>query len=263
MNIGISTSSFFTKAPTETTFEIIKNFGCDICEVFLSSFSEYSGEIRDRIVKNRCIKVHSIHALTNQYEPELFSKNQRAADDSERILRKVLETGKLLNASNYTFHGATRLKKIDYKFDYDRLGLIINHIVDICAEYGIDLCYETVHWAYFNAPDYFIEIKKRCPNIKATLDIKQIMQADNDYRDYIKVIGERLKTVHVCDYDGDRNLFLPGRGTFDFTELFLRLNDNGFNGALIMEVYPQSYNSYEELKNAYEYLLECYDKANI
>lgn len=262
MEIGISTASFFTKVATENTFEIIKDFGASVCEVFLSSFCEYDGILSESIVKNKCINVNSVHTLTNQYEPELFSLNPRASEDAEIVMRKALNTGKKLGAKYYTFHGATRLKKINYNLDFVRIGKVISHIMNVCSEYNIQLSYETVHWAYFNYPEFFVKLKEQCPNLKATLDIKQIMQAGEDYRNFLNVIGKDLTTVHLCDYDSERKLYIPGKGTFDFVEMFKRLKDIGFDGACIMEVYPQGYENLQQLKASYEYLLECLDKTN-
>ena len=77
----------------------------------------------------------------------------------------------------------------------------------------------------------------------------------------LKAIGNDLTTVHLCDYDEDRKLYIPGKGKFDFVELFKRLLDLGFNGSCLMEVYPQGYSTFEQLKESYNYLLECLDKA--
>ena len=139
MQIGISTASFFTKVATEDTFDYLKSFNSEVCEVFLSSFSEYEGELADKIVHNKSVDVYSVHTLTNQYEPELFSLNPRAASDSMSIFKKVLATGQRLGTKCYTFHGATRLKKINYNFDYDRLGGIVNNLIEIAGSYGIAL----------------------------------------------------------------------------------------------------------------------------
>ena len=261
MELGISTASFFTNVETENTFEYIKNFGANKCEVFLSSFCEYDGDIADKIVANKCVDVHSIHTLTNQFEPELFSFNPRAVNDAVNVFKKTLSVGKRLGAKYYTFHGATRLKKVNYNFDYDRIGRIINNAIEIAGSYDIALSYETVHWAFFSEPEYYQNLKKRCPKLKGTIDIKQIMQAGGDYRDFLKVIGEDLTTVHLCDYDKNRALFIPSKGEFDFVELFQRLYDNGFTGCCIMEVYPQGYKNLDELKAAFDYLKECIDKA--
>lgn len=261
MKIGISTSSFFTKVATEDSYDYIKSFGADVCEVFLSSFCEYEGAIADKIVQNRCVDVHSIHTLTNQFEPELFSLNPRASQDALNVFEKALSVGERLGANYYTFHGATRLKRISYNFDYERLGNVVNNAIEVAKKHNITLSYETVHWAYFNEPQYFENLKKRCPDLKATLDIKQIMQAGGDYKDFLSVIGSDLTTVHLCDYDEDKKLFIPGKGKFDFVDLFKRLLNNGFEGSCIMEVYPQGYKTFDELKLSYQYLLECYEKA--
>ncbi len=261
MKIGISTASFFTNVNTEDCFACLKDFKAPVCEVFLSSFSEYEGKIADKIVQNKCVDVHSIHTLTNQFEPELFSLNPRAQQDSMTIFNKVLALGQRLGAKYYTFHGATRIKKVNYNFDYQRLGGIVNNLMETAQNYGICFSYETVHWTYFSEPEYFVNLKKQCPNLKATLDIKQIMQAGGDYRQFLNVIGSDLTTVHLCDYDANKKLFIPGKGEFDFVELFKRLNDLGFDGACLMEVYPQGYKDLDELKTSYDYLLDCYQKA--
>lgn len=260
MKLGISTASFFTKVATEDTFEYIKSFNANVCEVFLSSFCEYEGELAEKIVNNKSVDVHSIHTLTNQFEPELFSLNPRASQDANNVFKNALQVGKKLGAKYYTFHGATRLKKRQYNFDYSFLGQIISKAMQTANEYGLTLSYETVHWAYFSEPTYFVNLKKQCPNLKATMDIKQIMQADGDYKEFLKVIGKDLTTVHLCDYDENKKLYLPGRGKFDFVELFKRLQDIGFEGACIMEVYPQGYKDISELKVSFDYLSECLDK---
>lgn len=263
MDIGISTASFFTKLNTEDTFSVLKDFNVPVCEVFLSCISEYEGEYAERILQNKTIDVWSVHSLTNQYEPELFSKNPRAQYDAEQMMRKVLSMGQKLGAKYNTFHGATRLKKIDYNLDYTRLASIVNHLINVCGEYGIQLSYETVHWAYYSEPEYFEQLKARCPELKATMDIKQIMQANRDYSEFLPAMSDRLSTVHLCDYDSNRKLYIPGKGEFDFITLFKRLKDIGFEGTCLMEVYPQGYDNIIEIKQSYEYLIECNAKANI
>ena len=259
MELGISTASFYTKLATEDTFNEIYNLGVNVCEVFLSSLSEYSGDILDIIVKNKCVPVNSIHALTNQFEPDLFNRNLRAANDSFAVLEKVLTAGERLDAKYYTFHGPTLLKKINYNLNYDRLGEVVTRIMNACERHNLQLSYETVHWTYFKEVEYFTKLKEVCPELKCTIDIKQIMQAGGDWRQFVSTLGSDISTVHICDYDNERSLHLPGRGIFDFKELFARLRDVGYDGACILEVYPESYNQYSELGNSLDYLRECMD----
>lgn len=265
MRIGISTSSFFSKLYTEETFKFIKAFGAETSEVFFGCISEYNGIFTPKIIdeaKKYDLRVHSVHGLTNQYEPELFSLNQRAISDSETIFRWVLESAKRLGAHNYTMHGPAKLKNKPYIHDFVRLGGVMNRLCEIAAEYDVKVNYENVHWAFFSYPEYFAKLKEQCSLMGATLDIKQAVQSGYSYIDYLEVVKDRLNTVHVCDVDSDRRMLLPGRGDMDYVEMFKRLNDVGFSGAVLMEVYPESYTDYEEVHAAFDYLLECADKAN-
>lgn len=263
---GISTASFFTKLYTEETFKYLKEYGAECAEVFFGCTSEYSGKYTDAIIKSSIesgVPVHSVHGLTNQYEPELFSLNLRAVEDAENIFFGLLATAKEMGARNYTLHGPSKLKNKPYNHNYKRLGKVLNSLIDRADEYGISINYENVHWAFFSNPEYFVNLKRECPRLGATLDIKQAIQSGYSYKDYFDVVKDSLKTVHVCDVDSNGQILLPGRGKFDYVELYKRLEGIGFKGAVIMEVYPESYGDFSEIKDAYEYLLSAADKAGI
>ena len=71
----------------------------------------------------------------------------------------------------------------------------------------------------------------------------------------LKAMKGDIVTVHLSDIDSDGKMRLPLKGTTDFKELFLRLNDVGFNGALLIEVYTSDYDSLQEL-------LDCRENLN-
>ncbi|MFA5449333.1 MAG: sugar phosphate isomerase/epimerase [Clostridia bacterium] len=262
MKIGISTASFFTNAATEDAFQIIESLGIELCEVFLTTFREYLPEFGELLKsKKDKIEVYSIHTLSQQYEPELYNPMQRTREDCEFYLKQAAQVAKTLNARYYTFHGPARLKRRPYVFDYEKLGRRSNEIDDILIEYGnCRLCYENVHWTYFSTPEYFENLKKHS-KVLACLDIKQAMQSGISVYDYIDCMGDRLSNVHLCDYDENGKLAVPGKGTFDFTALFRYLIQTGYKGALIMELYAGDYNNYDDVKRGYEHLYNCLKKA--
>lgn len=255
MQIGISTASLFQRYNTEDALQYLGANGIDKAEVFLESYCEYNKDFGQLLksVKGDT-KIHSIHVLTTQFEPQLYSVNERAKADSFKILNGVLECGKAIGANYYTFHGVARLKKTFFKIDFDRVGKITQQIIDECKKYDISLAYENVHWAYYNYVGFFAELSKRVNGLKATLDIKQARQSDIDYRDLIKEMGENIATVHLSDVDKNGNMCLPGKGTIDFKDLFARLNDVGFNGTAIIEAYQSDYGNERELVESYQYL---------
>lgn len=267
MKTGISTASFFPRLYTEEALERIAALGADVCEVFFASRCEYTPEFGDVLLKKLAVakdlRVHSVHALTNQFEPELYSLNDRAYKDALETFESVCRIAEQIGAHNYTFHGATMLKKaVKYSFNYDLISERVNILCDIAEKYGVTLCYENVHWAYFSNPSFYAAIKDRCPKLGAVLDIKQAMQSEIDWREYLDVMKGRLKTVHLCDYDDCGNLCLPGKGRFDFKKLYAALAEAGYCGPCLMEVYTKSYKDESELKAAFEFLKDCEIKAS-
>ena len=209
--------------------------------------------------------VHSVHVLTTQFEPQLYSINERAKRDSFKILDGAMLAAKTVGAKTvgakyYTFHGGARFKKTAIKLDYDRVGSITQQIIDSIKKYGISLAYENVHWGYYNYIGFFNEMKKRTQGLKATLDIKQARQSGIFYGDFIKEMGEDIVTVHISDVDANGKMCLPGKGVTDFSDLMKRLKDVGFDGAMLIECYQNDYSDYNELFDSLDYVNDLAQK---
>ena len=260
MKVGISTATFFGKALTENTFQLIKDAGADVCEVFLTTYSEYEPEFCDILLENKQdVKVHSIHTLTSQFEPQLFNPAERTRLDAERMFKKALYTMQRLGAGYYTYHGSTVFKASHRAPNFEKLGNRLNQLCEMVGKYGGELCMENVHWADYRTPGVFSEVKKYAPNLRACLDIKQAMQSKADYRDYLREMGKDIRTVHICDYDGDK-LYPTGFGTFDFAELKSRLVDVGFDGNVLIELYSKDYDSFDVVKEAVYKMKNIFEK---
>ena len=53
--------------------------------------------------------------------------------------------------------------------------------------------------------------------------------------------------IRIAVVDENGKMCLPCFGTTDFKDLFKRLNDVGFDGALLLEVYKDDFKTYDEL----------------
>ncbi len=257
MKIGISTSSLFMRVNNDRCFDVFRDIGVDVCEVFLTTFSEYNeefGKILKSVKGN--IEVNSVHVLNTNFEPQLYSKHDKVKADAFGFLRGAMAAARETDAKYYTFHGVARLKKTPINMDFGFIGDRTAEIMRTTEEYGVELSYENVHWAYYNYPGFFRELKARCPGLKGTLDIKQAAQSGFDYEDYIEDMKGDIVTVHVSDIDDAGKICLPGQGSFNFRRLFTRLADSGFDGAVLIEVYKESYDDYSQLKKSLEFLKE-------
>lgn len=261
MKTGISTASLFGRYYSEEALEFFDQNGVDTAEVFLESFTEYDPAFSSVLnAKKGKVDVHSVHTLTTQFEPQLYSLNDRAKEDSFALLEKTMTTAENIGAKYYTFHGQARIKKTPIKIDFDRTGKITNDIIEVCSRHKVKLAYENVHWSYYNYIGFFNELRKRTNGLKATLDIKQARQSDIFYGEFIKEMKGDIVTVHLSDINSDGKMCLPGKGVTDFDDLFRRLYGEGFDGAFIIECYKNDFDKTSELLESLDFINSLKDK---
>ena len=258
---GVSTSSLFLREMNEDALTVLNALGVRSTEIFLTTFSEYTEEFARLLLSRRGeLKVNSVHLLNTQFEPQLFGSHPRAKKDAFEILHRAMASAHIFGAERYTFHSLTRLKRNSSPLNYDSLGENFNEIIAACSEHGGKLCLENVHWALYNEPGIFSRLKRRCPDLQGVLDVKQARLSGYPYQMYVRDMEGSISHVHLSDVDGRGKICLPGQGRFDFEECLRRLKDAGFDGALLIEVYPKYYGDYAELNRSCDYLDEIIDK---
>lgn len=252
MKIGISTASL-KRFETEDALSLLKKLGAETSEVYLKTFYEYRPEFAKKFAKATSgVEVNSVHVNPLNFEPQLFFRSRRERGDGFYWLDQVLRSALAFGAKNYTFHGFVRKNgdKDDFGYTAERL----REVADFCARYGVNLCLENVRWATYDRPAVFKELKARCPQLSGVFDIKQARKAGYPYPMYIKDMEGAISAVHISDVDGSGKTCLPGQGVYDFKEIFARLKDAGFDGAVLIEC--GSFKETEELKNSVEFLKE-------
>ncbi|MBO5926929.1 MAG: sugar phosphate isomerase/epimerase [Clostridia bacterium] len=255
MEIGVSTATLFKRKFNEDALQVLNEIDARVCEIFLCTYQEYTPKFA-KLLKERKgnLTVHSIHTLNTHFEPQLFGASPRAVEDAYEIMKNCLNTAKLLGAKNYTLHGIARFKRNAKYNNYEDIGKKMQKLVDFCNNFGVALCLENVEWAYYNHVGFYDKIKPYCNGLKTCLDIKQARVSTYSYVDYINEMKDSINTVHLSDVDNLGKICLPGKGSFDFKDLFKRLKDYNFNGNMLIETYYEDYNEIEEIKESLYYL---------
>ncbi len=260
MRAGISTASLFMRKETHEALPLLQSYGVPCVEVFLTTFSQYKRAYVEELVKAKgTLSVNSVHDLTSQFEPQLFSAHHAVRSDAYDVLDEVLTAARLLDAPYYSFHGSSRAKRKDRTGENDNFPKMIGDFQELsafCQSRGVTLCLENVEWSTYNRVGVFERLRKEIPELRGVLDIKQARISGYPYEAYLEEMGSSLAYVHISDITAEGKMCLPGRGVFDFDELIRRLRGVGFDGALLIEAYEKDYDELSELKASYEFVEE-------
>ena len=255
VQIGMSTASYFNRMPIEDTVGDIGAHGVPLCELFLNTFSEYEPAFVDRLADRLAragVTAYSVHPMSTQFEPQLFSLHPRQRADALRIYERVLQAAGRLGARCYVMHGAATLGGAAKNLEMERLAPIFSELNDMAAGYGVTLALENVSWCVFASPAFGRELRERTGDrLHFTLDVKQAVRSGHAPAAYLDAVGDRLVNVHLCDYaaraDGGYVWRMPGQGACDFAALAQALRAHGYAGPAFVEVYSDMYRELDAL----------------
>lgn len=267
LQVGISTASFFNRMMIEDVVTDLGEHQIGLAELFLNSFCEYTEEftalLKERIEKAN-ISVYSVHPMSTQFEPQLFSLHPRQRADGQRIFESVLRAAKTLGAKYYVMHGAAHLSGAAKNLQLERVAPIFSDLVDMADSYGITLTLENVSWCMFANPDYGRRMTDLIGDkLHYTLDTKQAIRSGYTPDDYIDAVGPLIRNVHLCDCrhtETGVRWALPGCGEFDFVAMMSRLLDVGYNGPAFLEAYSDTYETIQDLYDCHRCLSKCFEQ---
>jgi len=259
MEIGLSTASYFQKLQIEDAILDIGAHGVRVCELFLNTFSEYEPpfvELLAERLAQASVSVFSVHPMSMQFEPQLFSIHPRQREDALNIYERVLAAGKRVGAQCYVMHGPARLFGGVKNIELARIAPIFLDLAERAAAYDIQLTLENVSWCVFNEPEFGVRLQELTGGvIKHTLDVKQAVRSGYDPVDFIRAVGEHIINVHLCDAtrlpSGLVRYDMPGFGEYDFATMFNLLEKKGYRGPAFIEVYSDMY---EQIPTLYDSL---------
>lgn len=257
MEIGLSSASFYPTINPEESIKLIKSIGFNSGEIFFNTYSEYEEEFGRILLKEKekyDFNINSIHSFASAFEPYIFDRYERRREDMVKIFRKVCRVGKIIGAKYYTFHG-DRYRPID-TVDLELIIKVYKTLVEIAYDEGIILCQENVSRCMSKDLDFLKILLKEVPELNYTLDIKQAFKCGIDPKEYIGVLKNRIKNLHINDRNQKEDCLLPGKGDVDYRGIIKELKTYGYNGIGIIEVYRDNFEENHDLYKSKKFLEE-------
>lgn len=256
MKLGISTACLYPME-TERGLERLLQLGFRKFEVFLNTFSEMEPgyiQVMRRMIDEAGAQIVSVHPFTCLFEYMLFfTEYERRTRDGIEFYKRYYEAAAQLGASWLVLHGQkgyqqSALTDEAYIEGYARVR-------EAGIPYGVLLAQENVN-TYRGEKVTFIQkmhdtLGEECAFV---LDLKQARRAGQDPMAMARAMGKQLVHVHLNDQTPHQDCLLPGKGNFNYTELFSYLKDMGYDGHGVIEVYRSNFGEEKELLEAMRYL---------
>ena len=152
------------------------------------------------------------------------------------IYRPFLRAAQKLGARVLVFHGATLQNRMDIPQSAANL-----RVLDRVAreEYGVTVAYENVVRCRGKDPDYFVQLREYYPELRFVLDVKQALRSGHHPLEYVEKLGDSIIHVHISDSSPQQDCLPVGQG---------------FSGAVLQELYRESYRQQSEVLEGYRRL---------
>lgn len=254
IDFGVSSACFYP-VETEKSLELTGEYGFRNVELFLNSHSELSDEFVEKLIgiKDKYnMNIVSVHPFASFAESfYLFSNYYRRYTDILPLYDKMFEVTGKLGASFFVFHGA----KLTCSISDDEYCERFRHLIDMGKKHGIQVCHENVVHHRCESPAYMKMMRDNIgDDFKMVLDIKQAHRAGFSPYEFIDVMSDSIVHIHISDRNSEKDCITPLKGVFDFPKFFRTMEKTGYNGKYIIELYEWSYETREEIADAYDNL---------
>ena len=252
MNVGISTACIYPME-TEKAIEILLSMDFKLFEIFINTFREmepqYIHEL-SKSFKEHGAYVKSIHPFTSGFESMLlFSEYLRRFEDGLEFYKRYFETANILGAKIVVLHGQRDYLRgqISEEVYFERYA----KLRETGLQFGVEVAQENVNAFRSEDPAFILRMRRYLHDqCSFVFDIKQAIRAGVNAFQMCQAMGERIVHIHLNDNDASHDCLLPGCGTMDFREIRTFLQNTGYDGDIIIEVYRRNFQKIEELKNA-------------
>ncbi len=251
MKTGVSTACLYPME-TERALDTLLGLGYRRFEVFINCAQELSPAYL-RELKNRAeaygASFVSVHPYTSAIESNLlFGDYPRRTAEAFDFYRRYMAACAFLGGKYVVIHGqpAGHGALSDQGY-WERFG----ELYRLGDREGAWPAQENVRRHRAADPAFLRGMRRALGEECAfVLDVKQCRLSGFSLEETLRAMGPRLLHVHLSDCAAGEPCLLPGQGDFDLGALKRRLEELGFSGTAVTEVYRRNFREEKELGDA-------------
>ncbi len=247
MDIGVSTACLYPLETEKSLFEIASR-GIKNAELFINSVDEAEGKIFEEIksiIKSYDMNITSFHPFSSPMETLfLFGDYKRREDYLLDIYKRYFEKMGEIGADIFVLHGAILSSKVPD----DRYLERYLRLYRTAKQFGITVVQENVCYCKSKSIEFLTKMSRELGDeVRFVIDLKQARRSGVDPFLLLNALGNKVIHLHVSDGNKECDCLPVGEGDFDFDRLMKHLQSLSYNGALVVELYRNNYEGYDEL----------------
>ena len=115
-------------------------------------------------------------------------------------------------------------------------------------QFGITVVQENVCYCKSKSIEFLTKMSRELGDeVRFVIDLKQARRSGVDPFLLLNALGNKVIQLHVSDGNKECDCLPVGEGDFDFDRLMKHLQSLSYNGALVVELYRNNYEGYDEL----------------
>ncbi|MBR5134734.1 MAG: sugar phosphate isomerase/epimerase [Clostridia bacterium] len=254
MQIGISTANLYPMT-IEDALSSLRGKGAEVTEVFLNTTSEATPAFA-KLLKERAddigVSIRSLHSYTSCFEPYmLFSQYERRFLDGLDVFSPIFESAAVAGADYVILHGDRDPGHLTAEESIARFEALY----DRGQTFGVTLLQENVVRFRASSPAFVRQMRAALgEKAQFTLDFKQCRRSGVPVEEMIDAMRGAIRHVHISDATAEHDCLMPGAGDVDFVTPLRALKSDGFDGALIIELYRHNFDQIDELASGTAFL---------
>ena len=247
---AVSTACLYPK-PTEDALYDLCLHGIQTVEIFLNSPSEcrpvFAGDLH-AMLKRFGVSCSAVHPWTAASEGfMLFSNYSRRCADFLEETKHVFALMERIGAKYFILHGAPA-GRVPAEIYCERFRLL----AETAKPFGVTVTQENVVKYESQSLRFLREFCRILgDDAKLTFDTKQAVRAGMDISEAVRTVGSRIVHVHLSDHGELGDCLRIGKGRFAVAPFLKSLREQGFDGAVTLELYRSAFSDVSELAEDY------------
>lgn len=213
--------------------------------------SRKSYEILRRLIANKELISASVHLPFCTWDEsisyDISEPDENIRREAVKRLEKMIRDKSDIMAPHVTMHGSLEPAIEDHPVHIDQCRRSIEELLPLAEEMGFSMNIEYLpRTCIGNSVEELQKITSDfdSKHVGICLDVNHVMDKYNELPDIIETFSDRIRTFHICDYDGiDELHWFPTQGIIDWQKVMAKIRNIKHDVIMIYETPYQLYDT--------------------